>query len=119
MSEAVNNPYKQEAPDKTLTQEGVAADAKAVGDALAPRTVMYVGNIGDSGESDRVTYDMSGKPNGVYMACFFRTNRICLLYMNNNTLEWTSATDYMSISGNKVTFLKLNWYDSGDLFKLV
>jgi hypothetical protein len=34
MSGAANNPYKQEAPDKTLTQEGVAADAKAVGDAL-------------------------------------------------------------------------------------
>lgn len=34
MSGAANNPYKQEAPDKTLTQEGVAADAKAVGDKL-------------------------------------------------------------------------------------
>lgn len=34
MSEAVNNPYKQETPDKTLSVEGVAADAKAVGDAL-------------------------------------------------------------------------------------
>ena len=34
MSVVANNPYKQEAPDKTLTQEGVAADAKAVGDAL-------------------------------------------------------------------------------------
>lgn len=34
MSGAANNPYKQEAPDKTLTQEGVAADAKAVGNAL-------------------------------------------------------------------------------------
>ena len=34
MSKAVNNPYKQEAPDKTLSVEGVAADAKAVGEAL-------------------------------------------------------------------------------------
>ena len=34
MSGAANNPYKQEAPDKTLSVEGVAADAKAVGDAL-------------------------------------------------------------------------------------
>lgn len=34
MSEAVNNPYERESPDKTLTQEGVAADAEAVGDAL-------------------------------------------------------------------------------------
>lgn len=37
MSEAVNNPYKQEAPDKTLSVEGVAADAKAVGDALSAK----------------------------------------------------------------------------------
>ena len=35
MSGATNNPYKREAPDKTLTQEGVAADAKAVGAALS------------------------------------------------------------------------------------
>lgn len=35
MSGAANNPYKQEAPDKTLTQEGVPADAKTVGDALS------------------------------------------------------------------------------------
>lgn len=34
MSGTTNNPYKREAPDKTLTKEGVAADAKAVGDAL-------------------------------------------------------------------------------------
>lgn len=34
MSEAVNNPYKQEAPDKTLSVEGQAADAKAVGDEI-------------------------------------------------------------------------------------
>ena len=31
---ATNNPYAVTPPDKTLTQGGVAADAKAVGDAL-------------------------------------------------------------------------------------
>lgn len=34
MSGAANNPYTVIPPDKTLTQEGVAADAKVVGDAL-------------------------------------------------------------------------------------
>lgn len=34
MSDAVNNPYKRDVPDKTLTREGVSADAKAVGDAI-------------------------------------------------------------------------------------
>lgn len=39
MSGTTNNPYKQEAPDKTLTQEGVSADAKAVGDALTLKKI--------------------------------------------------------------------------------
>jgi hypothetical protein len=39
MSGAANNPYKQEAPDKTLTKEGVAADAKVVGDALTLKKI--------------------------------------------------------------------------------
>ena len=105
--------------DKTLSIEGVAADAKAVGDALSARTIMYVGFIGDTGETDSVTYDMSGKPSGLYMACFFRSNRIHLLLMkSNNTLDWTAGSNAMTITGNKVTFKNLNWYDSGNLFKL-
>lgn len=39
MSGAANNPYKQEAPDKTLTKEGVAADAKAVGETLTLKKI--------------------------------------------------------------------------------
>lgn len=39
MSGAANNPYKQEAPDKTLTKEGVAADAEAVGKALTLKKI--------------------------------------------------------------------------------
>lgn len=35
MSGAANNPYVVTPPDKTLTQEGVPADAKTVGDALS------------------------------------------------------------------------------------
>nr|DAO56866.1 MAG TPA: hypothetical protein [Caudoviricetes sp.] len=38
MSGATNNPYKRKAPDKTLSVEGVAADAKAVGDALGKKS---------------------------------------------------------------------------------
>ena len=59
--------------DKTLTQEGVAADAKAVGDALSARTIRYAGFIGSTGETDSATYDMSGKPSGLYMVCFLMT----------------------------------------------
>ena len=106
--------------DKTLSIEGVAADAKAVGDALSARTIMYAGLIGNTGETDSVTYDMSGKPGGLYMACFFRSNKIYILYMkDDNMLEWTSDTNAMTITGNKVTFKDLSWYDSGNLFKLL
>lgn len=116
---ATNNPYAVTPPtDKTLTQEGVAADAKAVGDEMASITIRYIGYIGYTGEAGSITYDMSGKTTGLYMACFHRSNRIFLLFMENNTLEPTESSDYMSITGAKVTFQKLSWYDSGYLFKL-
>lgn len=107
--------------DKTLTQEGVAADAKAVGDELSIRTIKYFGSVGDYNESNSITYDMSGKPKGLYMACFFRSNRIYLLYMrNDNTLEWIadSQKNIITTTGSTVTFKNLCWYDKGYLFKL-
>lgn len=69
---ATNNPYMLLPPptDTTLTQEGVAADAKVVGDELSTRTVKYSDDVGGSGETTSVTYDMSGKAAGLYMACF-------------------------------------------------
>lgn len=39
MSGAANNPYTATTPDKTLTQEGVAADAKAVGKVLTLKKI--------------------------------------------------------------------------------
>lgn len=118
---ATNNPYAVTPPtDTTLTKEGVAADAKAVGDALSTRTVKYSGDVGGSGETTSVTYDMSGKPVGLYMACFFRSNKICILSMkSDNTLEATEDSNAMTITGSKVTFKNLSWYDYGRLFRLI
>ena len=96
----------------------MAADAKAVGDALSARTVKYFGSVGDTGETNSLTYDMSGKPSGLYMVCFFRSNKIRMLYMRDNGLEWTSDTSAMTITDSKVTFKDLNWYDTGALFRL-
>lgn len=106
--------------DTTLTQEGVAADAKAVGDALTARTIRYAGTIGNTDETNSATYDMSGKPGGLYMVCFFRSNLIFILFLKDDgTLEWTADSNAMTITGSKVTFKNLNWYDTGHLFKLV
>lgn len=117
---ATNNPYAVTPPtDTTLTQEGVAADAKVVGDELSTRTVKYFGRIADTGETNSATYDMNGKPGGLYMVCFFRSNKIFILFMkNDNALEWTGDSNAMTITGTKVTFKDLNWYDSGNLFRL-
>lgn len=105
--------------DKTLTQDGVAADAKAIGKELSARTVKYFGAAGDTGESNSATYDMSGKPFGLYMICFFRSNKIFILFMKDDgTLEWTADSNAMTITGSKVTFQNLNWYDVGHLFRL-
>ena len=106
-------------PDKTLSVEGVAADAKAVGDELSTRTVKYLGSVVDTGETNSATYDMSGKPGGLYMVCFFRSNLVFILFLRDDgTLEWTADSNAMTITGSKVAFKKLNWYDIGYLFRL-
>lgn len=66
MSGAANNPYKQEAPDKTLTQEGVSADAKAVGDALNLKQPKCI-RAGNAGTNTFVEINMSTFPKGQYL----------------------------------------------------
>lgn len=54
------------------------------------------------------------------MVCFFRSNLIFILFLkDDSTLEWTADSNDMTITGSKVTFKNLNWYDTGHLFKLV
>lgn len=78
MSEAVNNPYKQEAPDKTLSIEGEAADAKATGDALNKRmhypnysSIDVLGSVGTFTISRNGFFQIRAFTNGTAEASIF------------------------------------------------
>lgn len=63
MSGAANNPYTATTPDKTLTQEGVAADAKAVGDALGEKSnKLVVKTVSYSGRTDQYSQIATSAP---------------------------------------------------------
>ena len=54
MSGAANNPYVVTPPDKTLSIEGVAADAKTVGDALGEKSnKLILKSMSFSGRTDQ------------------------------------------------------------------
>lgn len=117
MSGAANNPYKQEAPDKTLTQEGVAADAKAVGDALSKKTnKIQIASKSFSGTTD--TYAQVSIP--------IPDNSIAILFVaSSNTLfipavMYTKSVVFRCITGltsAKLDFAK-NAAVSGTLYYL-
>lgn len=78
MSEAVNNPYKQEAPDKTLSIEGEAADAKATGDALNKRmhylnysSIDVLGSVGTFTISRNGFFQLKASTNEATQAAIF------------------------------------------------
>ena len=52
MSGAANNPYVVTPPDKTLTQEGVAADAGAVGNALNNKNALIQEDFIENARTD-------------------------------------------------------------------
>lgn len=64
---ATNNPYAVTPPDKTLSIEGVAADAKAVGDALDLKQPKCI-KVGSTGGGKSVSVNMSTFPKGQYLA---------------------------------------------------
>lgn len=117
MSGATNNPYKQEAPDKTLTQEGVAADAKAVGGALSKKTnKIQIASKSFSGTTD--TYAQVSIP--------IPDNSISILFVvSSNTLfipavMYTKSAVFRCITGltsAKLDFAK-NAAVSGTLYYL-
>lgn len=114
MSRAANNPYKQEAPDKTLSVEGVAADAKTVGDALnsklEPVLTSYSGNIDVSGilDNDRILLILTVNGGAAsqtvgnigILACHWGT---VWTLTNFDRQKLENDTGYMSFSGSTLT----------------
>lgn len=75
---ATNNPYAVPPPDKTLTQKGVPADAKATGDALGKRThypdysgIDVLGSVGKFTISRNGYFQLRAFTNGATVASIF------------------------------------------------
>lgn len=114
MSEAVNNPYKREAPDKTLTQEGVAADAKAVGNSVeniktdVSSKINLAENIGYCHQTNTCNCDLSGLENGDYLLIATRSGFISSFVVQDSGV--TAYGSNFSVSGKTLTIKNLQWY---------
>lgn len=114
MSGAVNNPYKQETPDKTLTKEGVAADAKMVGDAVkniqteVSRKINLAESIGYCHQAATCDCDLSGLKEGDYLLIAPRSSFVSAFYKSTDNVFFNN--DNMSVSGKTLTIKNLQWY---------
>lgn len=122
MSEAVNNPYKQEAPDKTLSIEGVAADAKAVGNSIeniktdVSSKINRAENIGYCHQTNTCDCDLSGLENGDYLLIATRSGLISSFAVQDSGV--TAYGSNISVSGKTLTIKNLQWYTSVQAIKI-
>lgn len=107
MSGAANNPYKQEAPDKTLSVEGQAADAKAVGDTLRKK-VSLAQSVGYSDKSGSCTLNLEGLEAGSYLLIAPRASVITAVLVRDNDCVY--ADSRLSGTGKNLTMTGLQWY---------
>lgn len=107
MSGAANNPYKREAPDKTLTQEGVAADAKAVGDALNHKIGVGT-NVGYVAEGNICEIDFSSFENGEYLLLAPRASKISAVQITNDGAIYRDSS--ITGTGKKLKWTINQWY---------
>ena len=109
--------------DTTLTQEGVAADAKAVGDAVknvqtdVSKKLNHAGNIGYCHQTGTANCDLSDLEVGNYLIIAPRSSFISAF--NKTTSGVTFRNDNMSVSGNTLTIKNLQWYTSVYVIKIV
>lgn len=115
MSGAANNPYKQEAPDKTLTKEGAAADAKAVGDALNHK--LNVGrNIGSTATSDVCDIDLESLEVGEYLLIAPRASKISAVKVYNDDVIYADSS--ITGTGKKLKWTINQWYTTAYAIKI-
>ena len=107
MSGAANNPYTVTQPDKTLTKEGVAADAKVVGDALNKK--LGVGKaIGVTGESGTCDIDLESLETGQYLLIAPRASKISAVQVSDDEVIYIDGS--ITGTGKKLKWNINQWY---------
>lgn len=80
---ATNNPYAVTPPDKTLSVEGVAADAKAVGDALGEKSnKLILKTASYSGRTDQYSQISANAPDDAIAILCIAATGIMFVPMN-------------------------------------
>ncbi len=83
MSGAANNPYVVTPPDKTLSVEGVSADAKAVGDALGEKSnKLILKSVPYSGRTDQYSQIVTRAPDGAIAVLCITSTSTMFIPMN-------------------------------------
>lgn len=120
---ATNNPYAVTPPtDTTLTQEGVAADAKAVGDAVADiktdisSKINLAENIGYCHQAGTCDCDLSNLENGEYLLIATRSGFISSFVVQDRGV--TAYGSNLSTNGKILTVKNLQWYTSIQAIKI-
>ena len=115
MSGAMNNPYTVTPPDKTLTQEGVAADAQAVGKALNHK--LGVGRIiGRTAESDVCDIDLESLEVGGYLLIAPRASKISAVQVYSNDVTYSDSS--ITGTGKKLKWTINQWYTDAYAIKI-
>ena len=108
--------------DTTLTQEGVAADAKAVGDAVknvqtdVSKKLNYAENIGYCHQTGTCDCDLSELEDGDYLLIAPRSSFVSVFSKSTSGVVFNNGN--MSVSGKTLTIKNLQWYTSVHAIKI-
>lgn len=124
---ATNNPYAVTPPhqtDTTLTQEGVAADAKAAGDAVknaraeVSQKINFAVGIGYCHQNGTANCDLSDLEVGDYLIIAPRSSFVSAFNISEDG-GIVVLNDNISVSGKTLTVKNLQWYTSVYAIKIV